>query len=99
MKELENQEFLDLSEKTTIPQLAALISRFKAFITTDTGPMHFAYALRIPTIALFYHHVAQKWGPKYYDINRVIYGQNMETIQAERVIQEFIRRGIKPAHL
>ena len=66
-----------------------MISKFSAFITTDTGPMHFAYALRIPVIALFYHHVADKWGTKYKDINRVIYSQNWETIKAETVIEEF----------
>jgi heptosyltransferase II len=32
---------------------AALISRMTLFITNDTGPMHIAFALKTPTIALF----------------------------------------------
>ena len=36
-----------------IRQLAALIERCNLFLTNDTGPMHIAAALRIPTVALF----------------------------------------------
>jgi ADP-heptose:LPS heptosyltransferase len=32
---------------------AALIGRMALFITNDTGPMHIAFALKTPTIALF----------------------------------------------
>lgn len=81
--------FLDLSGKTSIPELGEVISRFNMFITTDTGPMHFAYTLRVPVIALFYHNVTTKWGPKYRDINRTIFSENRETIKAELVIEEF----------
>lgn len=44
---------LILSGKTTLRQLAAIISRASLFITNDSGPMHMANALKIPTIAIF----------------------------------------------
>jgi lipopolysaccharide heptosyltransferase II len=37
----------------TIRGSAALIERMSLFITNDTGPMHIAFALKTPTIALF----------------------------------------------
>ena len=89
LRQMGCSDFLDLSCKTTIPELGEIISRVKIFITTDTGPMHFAYTLRVPVVALFYHNVAAKWGPKYKDINRTIYSENWETIKAEEVINEF----------
>lgn len=42
-----------LTGKTSIKQLAAIISLANLFITNDSGPMHMANALKIPTIALF----------------------------------------------
>jgi heptosyltransferase-2 len=44
---------IDLTGKTTLPQLAGLISQSSLFITNDSGPMHLANALRVPVIAIF----------------------------------------------
>ncbi len=41
------------SGKTTLSELIALMSCCDLFITNDSGPMHLAAALRIPTIAIF----------------------------------------------
>jgi heptosyltransferase-2 len=43
----------DLTGKTTIPQLAGLISQSALFITNDSGPMHLANALKVPVVAIF----------------------------------------------
>ena len=42
---------------------AALIEKMKIFITNDTGPMHLALALNIPTVALFSPTNPQICGP------------------------------------
>ena len=42
---------------------AALIEKMKIFITNDTGPMHIAFALNIPTVALFSPTNPQICGP------------------------------------
>ncbi|MFA6988622.1 MAG: glycosyltransferase family 9 protein [Candidatus Gastranaerophilaceae bacterium] len=63
LKEMGTTDFIDLSCKTTIPQLAALISKFKKFVSIDTGPMHLAFALKISTVCLFFQDNYKKWGP------------------------------------
>ena len=42
---------LDLTGRTTLPQLAALLSLCDAVLANDTGPMHLAAALGRPVIA------------------------------------------------
>lgn len=44
---------LSLAGQLNIRQLGALLPHFKRFITNDTGPMHMAFATKVPTIALF----------------------------------------------
>ncbi len=44
---------LNMSGKTNLRELAALISECDAFITNDSGPMHMASALHVPIAALF----------------------------------------------
>jgi lipopolysaccharide heptosyltransferase II len=42
-----------LAPPTTIRQLAALFERSRLYVGTDSGPMHLASALGVPTVALF----------------------------------------------
>lgn len=49
--------------KTTLKQLAVLIQKCKLFITTDSGPMHIAVAVKTPLIALFGPGSLKKHGP------------------------------------
>ena len=44
---------IPLAGDLTIAELAAQIKHFALFITNDTGPMHLAFALDTPTVALF----------------------------------------------
>ncbi|MBI5196446.1 MAG: HAD-IIIA family hydrolase [Nitrospirae bacterium] len=44
---------LNLAGKTSLRQLAALISECDAFITNDSGPMHIASAMSVPLVAIF----------------------------------------------
>ncbi|MGD8538939.1 MAG: lipopolysaccharide heptosyltransferase II [Candidatus Aminicenantes bacterium] len=44
---------VDLTGKTTLPQLAGVISLSALFITNDSGPMHLANALKVPVVAIF----------------------------------------------
>jgi lipopolysaccharide heptosyltransferase II len=39
--------------KTSVTELAALMKRFKAYITPDSAPMHIAAAVGVPCVALF----------------------------------------------
>jgi lipopolysaccharide heptosyltransferase I len=42
-----------IAPETTLKQLMALIKRSRLLITGDTGPLHMAAALGVPTVALF----------------------------------------------
>jgi heptosyltransferase-2 len=44
---------MDLCGKTTIRELAALLSRCSLVVANDSGPLHFAAAIGIPTIGIF----------------------------------------------
>ncbi|HAV60797.1 MAG TPA: lipopolysaccharide heptosyltransferase I [Verrucomicrobiales bacterium] len=46
-----------------LPQLAALLERATAMITTDTGPMHIAAAMGTPVVAIFGPTSPQRTGP------------------------------------
>lgn len=54
---------IDLSGKTTLRELLALISGCSVFLTNDSGPMHIASALKIPLLALFGSTSEVKTGP------------------------------------
>jgi len=49
---MHNKPFV-LAGRTTLRQSAALIKRCDVFVTADTGPMHIAFAVNTPTVALF----------------------------------------------
>jgi len=45
--------FLNLAGKTTLRELVALTSACDVFLSNDSGPMHIAYALKTPLVAVF----------------------------------------------
>ena len=61
--------------KTSIPELLALTSRLKLFITNDSGPMHIATAYNVPTIGIF--------GPTTKELGFFPYGKGHRVLQAE----------------
>ncbi len=65
-KELKNNhcEFIDLTDKTTIPELAKVLKNSKCLISIDTGTMHLGYAVGTPTLCLFYQRdLVLFWAP------------------------------------
>jgi heptosyltransferase-2 len=48
-----SSQVLNLSGKTSLRELAALIAECDVFVTNDSGPMHMAAALCIPVVAIF----------------------------------------------
>lgn len=52
-----------MDEITSVRELMALIGQSRLFISNDTGPMHIAVALGIPTVALFGPSDLTKYGP------------------------------------
>lgn len=58
---------LNMVNKTTLLELAALLKRCCLFISGDSGPVHLAAAVGTPTVALFRNDLpgktAKRWGP------------------------------------
>jgi ADP-heptose:LPS heptosyltransferase len=88
LKELNCDNFYDMSGKTNISQLAAIIAKCSNFVSVDTGSMHIAFALSIPTIALFYYDCVTKWGPKDQIKNKVILNPDRHGIKAQEVFDK-----------
>ncbi|KJU82494.1 ADP-heptose--LPS heptosyltransferase II [Candidatus Magnetobacterium bavaricum] len=55
--------FLNLCGKTTLRQLAACISECDLLVTNDSGPMHIAYSVGTPLVAIFGSTDPQLTGP------------------------------------
>jgi ADP-heptose:LPS heptosyltransferase len=53
----------DLSGRVDLVALAAVLSRANLLVTGDTGPMHLAAALDVPTVAVFGPSDPARWGP------------------------------------
>jgi heptosyltransferase-2 len=47
------QEVINVAGKTSLRELMALLKQCRVFLTNDTGPMHVAAALGVPTVAIF----------------------------------------------
>src|SRR5208283_1106132 len=60
---------------TDLALFLAVLRRAEAFISGDTGPLHFAAGLGVPTIGLFGPSPADKWAPL---------GQAHRALQADR---------------
>ena len=59
------RNFVDLTNATTINQLAGIMQICKAVISIDTGTMHLSYATGVPTVCIFYKtEMIEKWAPR-----------------------------------
>lgn len=76
VNDIQNQmkfQSINLCGKTSLKSLAALYERSALLLTTDTGPMHIAAAVRCPVVAIFGSTAPWRTGPfgKIHDIVRV----------------------------
>ena len=52
--------------RLALPETAALLTRCRVLITTDTGIMHLGFAVRVPTLGLLHPYNAHRVGPHGY---------------------------------
>ena len=58
-------KFVDLTNATTISQLANIMKLCQAVISIDTGTLHLAYATQTPVVGVFYQpKMVEKWAPR-----------------------------------
>lgn len=87
--------FIDLTDKTSIAELAAVIQSCAAVISVDTGTLHLTCASGVPLVALFYvndcRHLA-KWAPaKYYP--HVLLSENITAANILHSLQTLLVSG------
>lgn len=58
------ENILDFVGKTSLSETAALLSLCRLYIGLDSGILHLAYALGLPTISLFGPGIKDKWVPR-----------------------------------
>lgn len=63
LKRAQTDMIIDLTGQTSLRELAALIKGCKVFISGDTGPLHFAAALKKPLIAMYGPTKPDRTGP------------------------------------
>lgn len=57
------ERILDLAGRTDLARTAAVIARAALYVSADTGPLHLAYGLGVPTVHLFGPGELEKWAP------------------------------------
>jgi heptosyltransferase-2 len=84
-----NDGIINMINKTSLVELAALLKRCSLLITCDSGPMHLACAVGTPVIALFRNDLpgktAHRWGP-WGKGHIVIEKSNLKDISVEEVM-------------
>ena len=65
-------DVINLSGKTTLKELGALIERAHAVICVDSVPLHLASALKTPVVALFGPTSEIEWGPWQHPQARIV---------------------------
>lgn len=55
---------LDLAGKTSVSETAAILTRASVLVSGDSGLLHLAASLGIPTVALFGPSDSRKWAPR-----------------------------------
>lgn len=64
LNEIKNPGMVSFAGKTSLAQSVALVARARCFIGQDSGLMHVAAALSIPSVAVFGPGNKKKWGPE-----------------------------------
>ncbi|HEX5571970.1 MAG TPA: glycosyltransferase family 9 protein [Ktedonobacterales bacterium] len=54
---------LDLTARTSLPTLGAVIARLALLVTNDSGPAHIAYAMATPSVTIFGGANPEAYGP------------------------------------
>ena len=85
---------VDFIDKTSVPQLHALMKYLKLFISPDTGVMHVVCSANIPLIALFGHTNIKRTGPYPATLKdlTILQEKSMEDISVEKVFDTTVKK-------
>ncbi|MBI5376058.1 MAG: glycosyltransferase family 9 protein [Candidatus Schekmanbacteria bacterium] len=71
------EKILNLAGRLNLTQLLAFLSEVKFFITNDSGPLHLAVSLGIPTVSFFGPETPSLYGPPIDDGNNLVFYKNL----------------------
>ena len=84
-------DIIDLTNKTSLPELASLLKRCALLVSGDSGPVHLAASVGTPVIALFRNDLpgktAKRWGP-WGQGHLVIERSSLNNITVEEVLNQ-----------
>jgi ADP-heptose:LPS heptosyltransferase len=80
---------LDLSGRTSLDGLGALLRRAAVLVSNDTGVAHLADALRVPSVVIFTDSSADRWGPLDRRLHRVSHGPAKRVLADARQVARF----------
>lgn len=83
-------DFIDMTNNTTIFELSALLNKAKVNISVDTGTMHLSYAIGKSTICLFFRDTYKSWTPKDTEKNPVFIGEQYADKQGNIITKKEI---------
>lgn len=73
-------KYIDLTKKTTITELGAVIKHAQVCVSMDTGTFHFSYAQGAKTVGIFFSpKFAKMWFPKKAENVELLLGEKLET--------------------
>src|SRR5690606_22645893 len=73
---------IDLTGRTDIGQLAALLERAALLVCNDTGPSHLAAALRTPSVVCSTPPDVNGWAPLDHTLHRTLYSPFGVSVEA-----------------
>lgn len=88
MKAKGQSDFIDLTHKTNISELGAVVSLFDKFISVDSAPMHMGFAVNTPTICLFFQDNHKKWGPRDKKNNSLLFSTHITATEVMSSLEQ-----------
>jgi len=90
---------INMINKTSLAELAALLKRCSLLISGDSGPMHLAASVGTPVVALFRNDLpgktAKRWGP-WGEAHGVIEKSCLNDISVDEVFEKVKQRLLRP---
>jgi ADP-heptose:LPS heptosyltransferase len=80
--EIQSNEVIDLCGKTSIEELSGILSKSKAVVGADTGPMHLSAILNVPSIFIFGHSDINETAPCLGKFSLLINKEDKDNINA-----------------
>ena len=92
LREIIGPGAVDVTGRTSLTSLGAVLERLSLFITTDSGPAHISYAVGTPTLTIFGPTSPAEWGPLDIERHCAVEGNGrVNRVTVEEVLESAVR--------